>query len=124
MSTKIIKLNRGDSFDFEVVLPEKLNANKNCLLASNEAVYFALCYPHQPFEEAIVLKGYTLEDQDTKTGNINIKITPNDTKYLAPGIYYYTIKFQRGGSLDFSNSWIEPDQVKTIVDRTKFIINE
>ena len=124
MSTKIIKINRGDSFDFEINVSEKNNINKVHLLNSNEAIYFALLYPHQRFEEAIILKGYTLEDQDINTGDIKIKITPNDTKYLAPGVYYYTVKFQRGGSLDLSNSCEEPEEVRTLIDRTKFIINE
>jgi hypothetical protein len=124
MSTKIIKINRGDSFDFEINVSEKNNINKIHLLNSNEAVYFALLYPHQRFEEAIILKGYTLEDQDINTGDIKIKITPNDTKYLTPGVYYYTVKFQRGGSLDFSSNCEEPEEVRTIIERTKFIINE
>lgn len=124
MSKNIIKINRGDSFELEVTLPEDLTKNKKRFLDPDEAVYFALLYPHQPFEKALLIKGYTSEDQNTETGKILIKITPNDTKFLTPGIYYYTVKFQRGGSLDLSNSYEEPEEVRTIIDRTKFIINE
>lgn len=124
MSTKIIKINRGDTFEFKVDVLEKGSKDRKHLLKANEAVYFALLYPHQRFEEALLIKGYTLEDQNVETGDILVKITPNDTKFLAPGIYYYTVKFQRGGSLDFSNSYEEPEEVRTIIDRTKFIINE
>ena len=121
MSTKIIKMNRGDSYEF--VIPVTYN-DRSHLLATNEAVYFALMYPHQFFEDAILIKGYTLEDQNTSNGDITIKITPNDTRSLTPGVYYYTVKFQRGGTLEVISDFDEPDEVKTLVERTKFIINE
>ena len=92
MSTRIIKINRGDSFSFNLRVPSVADYNKNHTLANDEVVYFALLYPHQPFEEAILIKGYTSEDQDADSGEISIEITPNDTRNLAPGIYYYTIK--------------------------------
>lgn len=123
MSTKIIKINRGDSYKLIVPILEEFSSEKH-LLASNEAVYFALLYPHQRFEDAILIKGYTLEDQDVNTGNITIKITPNDTRTLTPCVYYYTVKLQKGGTLEAINDFDEPDEVRTIIERTKFIINE
>ena len=124
MSANIIKINRGDSFEFSVRVTEKIYCTKKHLLASNEAVYFALVYPNQRFEDAIIIKGYNLEDQNVDTGEILVKITPNDTRCLAPGIYYYTVKFKRGGTLDLSNSFDEPEEFRTLIERTKFIINE
>lgn len=124
MSTKIIKINRGDSFEFSVSIPEKYTRNKSYLLTAQDAVYFALLYPHQRFEDALLIKGFTLEDQDVKTGNIQIKIIPNDTRGLSPGVYYYTVKLQRGGTLETVNDLDEPDEVRTIIERTKFILNE
>lgn len=124
MSTRIIKINRGDSFEFNINIPETSNSIKNHLLETNEAVYFALLCPHQRFEDAIIIKGYALNDQDVNTGKITIKITPNDTRFLTPGVYYYTVKFQRGGSLETINDFDEPEEVRTIIERTKFIINE
>jgi hypothetical protein len=63
-------------------------------------------------------------DQDIDTGNIAIKIIPNDTRLLDPGVYYYTVKLQRGGTLTDIKDLDEPDEVRTLIDRTKFIIND
>ena len=123
MSTSIIKINRGDSYKFDIEVTEKNSSSKHLLMA-NEVVYFALVYPHQRFEEAILIKGYTLDDQDVDTGKISVKITPNDTRSLTPGVYYYTAKLQRGGTLETVNDFDEPDEVRTLIERTKFIINE
>ena len=57
-------------------------------------------------------------------GEITVNITPNDTRSLTPGIYYYTAKLQRGGTLEVLNDFDEPDEVTTLIERTKFIINE
>lgn len=124
MSNKIIKINRGDSFELPIKLFNSNDASGKHVLVSNEVVYFALLLPHQKFEDAILIKGYTVEDQDTETGEILIKIMPNDTKYLAPGVYYYTIKLQCGGTMESVDDFDEPDDVHTVVERTKFIINE
>jgi hypothetical protein len=124
MSTQIIKLNRGDSYEFTLNIPERKNKYKNYLLTRSDVVYFALMYPHQPFEEALLIKGYTLEDQDKDTGDIKIKILPNDTRPLATGVYYYTVKLQRGGTLEIINDLDDPDEVRTLIERTKFIVND
>ena len=124
MSNKIIKINRGDSFEFNVPVTDKTDRTKPYLLTESDAVYFALMLPHQPFEDAIIIKGYTLEEQEMETGSINIKILPNDTRRLCPGVYYYAVKLQRGGTLDIIDDFDEPEEVRTIVERTKFIINE
>lgn len=124
MSTKIIKINRGDSFELPVKITDKTDPSKPYLLTSTDAVYFALMYPNQRFEDAILIKGYSLEEQDLTTGAIILKLVPNDTRSLAPGVYYYTVKLQRGGTLTVIDDFDEPDEVRTIVERTKFIINE
>lgn len=124
MSNNIIKINRGDSFELPIFISEKNNKEKKYLLTANDIVYFALLYPNQPIEEAFLLRGYTLEDQNPANGEITIKILPNDTRYLTPGVYYYTVKLQRGGTLITANDFDEPDEVRTIIERTKFILNE
>lgn len=124
MSTRIIKINRGDSFELPVWIPRKDDYTKSYFLTSKDALYFALMYPNQRFEDAIFVKGYTLEEQNLKTGVITLKIVPNDTRTLTPGIYYYTVKLQRGGTLEVIDDFDEPDEVITIIERTKFIINE
>lgn len=124
MSTRIIKINRGDSYELPVVIPRKDDYIKPYFLTSKDALYFALMNPNQRFEDAIFVKGYTLEEQDVKTGEVLLKITPNDTRALTPGVYYYTVKLQRGGTLEVIDDFDEPDEVRTIIERTKFIINE
>ena len=122
MATNIIKINRGDSFEFKLKVTEAYN-NKVYMLTDNDVVYFALMYPQQRFEDAIFIKGYIAEDQNN-SGEIFIKITPNDTRTLAAGVYYYVVKLQRGGTLDTINDLDEPEEVRTLIERTKFIINE
>lgn len=124
MSTKIIKINRGDSFEFPIVIPSSADKAKPQFLTINDAVYFALLNPHQRFEDAVILQGYTKEEQNQETGEILIKLTPQDTRSLTPGVYYYCIKLQIGGSLNDLGMREEPDEVRTILERTKFIINE
>jgi hypothetical protein len=124
MSTRIIKINRGDSFELEIAIPRKDDYTKSYFLTAKDAIYFALMYPNQKFEEAIFVKGYTLEDQNTDTGKIILKLVPNDTRALTPGVYYYTVKLQRGGTLEDITDFDEPDEVRTVIERTKFIINE
>ena len=124
MSNKIIKINRGDSYEFTLRISDKFDCSKNYTLIEQDVVYFALMYPHQPFEKALLIQGYTFEDQTESTGEIIIKLTPNDTRPLAPGIYYYTVKLQRGGTLGVINDGDEPEEIRTLVERTKFIVNE
>ncbi len=129
MAKNIIKLNRGDSHSFKISIPDKKYTTKNYILNGSDVVYFALLYPHQRFEDAIITKGYDCTDQIVKngenTGEILIKIDPNDTKCLAPGIYYYTVKLYQGGKLnEIDGSYDSAIEVRTIIERTKFIINE
>lgn len=124
MSNKIIKINRGDSFSFKLFIPTAENPTEGYRLTSNDAVYFALLYPNQRFEDAIVIKGYDLVDQNPDNCELFVNIIPNDTRCLTPGVYYYTVKLQRGGTLENLHDFDEPDEVRTIIERTKFIINE
>jgi hypothetical protein len=128
MAKNIIKLNRGDSYEFKVSIPDKNNRFKPYILTGSDIVYFALLYPHQRFEDALIIKGYDHTDHiienGTNTGEILIKITPKDTKHLAPGIYYYTVKLQKGGTPGVLNDYDEIEEVRTIIERTKFIVNE
>lgn len=133
MSNKIIKINRGDSYEFDVKITQKNSDEPYILEVGKDIVYFALLFPHQPFEHAKEwqVKGYWAEDndQDTSTGNIKIKIEPADTRHLMPGVYYYTVKLRRmlpGGARTVLNNIDDSKlvEVRTIVDRTKFIINE
>jgi hypothetical protein len=123
MSTNIIKINRGDSFEFSLRITKE-NSTIPYFLTSNDVVYFALMYPNQRFEDAIFIKGFTVSDQNVETGCITIKIVPNDTRLLTAGVYYYTVKLQRGGTIEDITDFDEPEEVRTIIERTKFIIIE
>jgi hypothetical protein len=123
MSTMILKINRGDSVEFSVTIPEKSDPGLYYTLTDRDVLYFALLYPNQLFEEALILQGYTLEDQDKKTKAITIRLSPNETRLLEPGVYYYSAKLQRGGTIEALNGTDEPDEVRTIIERTKFIVN-
>jgi hypothetical protein len=128
MAKNIIKINRGDSYEFKVNVQDKEDCTKNYILTGNDAIYFALLYPHQRFEDAILIKGYDHTDQiidsGVNTGEILIKIEPKDTKRLSPGIYYYTVKLQQGGTLGVIDDCDDAEEVRTIIERTKFIIND
>lgn len=138
MSNKIIKLNRGDSYEFDIKITKRDSLEPYILECGKDIVYFAILFPHQPFEKAdpeCQVKGYDASEQNqdfdeitgapTKdTGKITVKIEPNDTRWLAPGVYYYTVKLQRGGTPHILDDFDTPDEVRTIIERTKFIVNE
>lgn len=125
MAKNIIKLNRGDSYEFTVRIPDKKIYTNTYILNGTDTLYFALLYPNQRFEDAIILKGYDHTDyiieHGVNTGEIPIKIEPKDTRNLQPGIYYYTVKLQHGGTPGVIE---EAEDVRTIIERTKFIVNE
>ena len=134
MSTRIIKINRGDSFEFITTIPNPNNPAENYILSDKDTFYFALCYPNTAFEDAVLLKGCThtsqdeltgAYDQNRETGEIVLRLTPRETRHLAPGIYYYTAKLYTGGTPGLiGDSCDEPDYVRTIIERAKFIVNE
>lgn len=130
MSDKIIKINRGDSFKFSTTIFGRHVNDIYMLDSKKDFLYFALVNPHQQIDDAIILHIYTSEDQDEDTGEIEVMLSHNETKQLSPGIYYYTIKLQRGGAIGqlscsaTQNCSDDPDEVRTIIERTKFIVME
>lgn len=123
MAKNIIKINRGDSYEFDVYLPD-IKAIEAENTEVTDIIYFVLLYPHQRFEDAILTFGYDhtdfiREDAETK---ITVKIAPKDTRCLAPGVYYYTVKLYR--TILDKLTGHETEEVYTVIERTKFIINE
>jgi hypothetical protein len=45
-------------------------------------------------------------------------IEHEDTLHMAPGVYYYTVKLIREATTEY------PKQVVTIIDKTKFVLND
>lgn len=125
MSVNIIKINRGDSFEFSISIPNKEDVAKKYILKAQDVLYFGFLYPHQRFEEALLIKGYKTEDQDSNSGEISIKVAPDDTRDLTPGVYYYAVKlYCYVNKEDIGDLYGEVEEVRTIIERTKFIINE
>ena len=115
-STKIIEITRGDSFQYPLFInmgtemyPERY------LLKEGDTVYFAVMEPNQRFEDAILKKVYTYEDERDEHGDLIIKFDSMDTQYLHTGKYYYTIKIK------FSDSELP---VQTIIENREFWILE
>ena len=127
MSNKIIKINRGDSYKFTVKITEQNSTEPHFLEINKEVVYFAILFPHQAFEKACpnLVNCYRAEDGDQdEDGNITIELRPSETRHLAPGVYYYTVKLKRGGNLLDIYGNDDPEEVRTIIERTKLIVNE
>ena len=123
----VIVLNRGDSFSFDLTLNDETAENGRYILKGNDAVYFGLMDPHQPFETAWVRKKYTVADlDDPEVGNLVINLEPKDTIDLIPGIYYYSVK------LKMDHTETDPDtqevthvdRVITVINKTKFFLND
>ena len=134
MSVHIFKINRGDSFEFTTFATDKNDHTQKYKLSDKDTFYFALCYPNTDFSNAIILKGCTADsideitgqpDQNPETLDITVRLTPNETQRLEPGVYYYTTKLFTGNTpgvlWDRSDA---PKEVRTIIERTKFIVNE
>ena len=85
-------------------------------LDENDRVYFGIMAPNKSFDEAILKKEFTVADV-TPDGYINVKLLPEDTINLESGVYYYSVKaLYMLGDNDV--------RISTLVDKTKFIIND
>jgi hypothetical protein len=130
VATNILKMNRGDYFSFNMSIEDDSQPTGIYNLKPNDVLYFALLNPHEQFENAIILRGYTHNDAIKNmtplgiTHTFNIELSRNDTINLTPGVYYYTFKLQKDveseelGLKDLNANLI------TVIERTKFIINE
>ena len=119
MSANIITINRGDTYTFDLTIHDDSLDDGRYILQDDDALYFGLMDPHQPFEHALVKKRYTAEDCDN-AGNLTIELRPEDTLDLLPGVYFYSVKLHRLKNDD--EAYI--DRVITIINKTKFVIND
>ena len=119
MAKNIIKMNRGDTYEFNLTIDDEGSENGKYLLQGNDTVYFGLMEPNSAFEQSLIKKIYTEEDRD-KDGNIFITIEPEDTEHLLPGVYYYSVKLE----VDHENgeTYENIHKVITVINKTKFII--
>ena len=116
MSSKILTLYRGDSFNVALSIEDDSSKDGVYWLNENDFVYFAIAKAHQPFEDAIIKIKYSVEDQD-KCGRFIVHIPGETTADLEPGTYYYTAKLRQ-------NAGDEYEDVTTFIKRTKLIILE
>lgn len=94
-------LNRGTKFS-----PVRYNIKDH----KDAIVYFGVMEPNQKFEEAVIRKTYNSSSPQNNNGDLIISFKPQDTEYLLPGKYYYSIKIK------------SDDFVDTIVPETEFFI--
>lgn len=123
MSYNIITLNRGDSYPLTLSIDDPNSPTGYYTLKDDDAVYFGVMDPHQLFENALIRKKFTAEDMD-EAGNLSIVINPDDTIDLYPGIYYYAVKLHKSSPANQETGEDEIDEVLTIINKTKFIIND
>lgn len=124
VNNNIIVMNRGDTYDFDLLIDDIDSPDGIYHLKGNDTVYFGIMDPQQPFEEALVKKKFTMADV-YPNGVLNIVIAPEDTLDLLPGTYYYSVK----AHLQHENFY-EPtgeflgyvDQVNTIITKTKLFL--
>lgn len=113
----IIHIDRGDSFAFDYVinLGSKIYPHYY-KLSADDRLYFAVMQPNAAFEEAIILKTYTMLEQITADDKsyVAINFKPGDTQNLEAGRYYYTVKLVRVLN--------EEENVKTLVSGKLFYI--
>lgn len=119
----IIIMTRGDSLEFKPTR-HVLGRYNNYELKDGDALYFGLMYPGQRFEDAIIRKMFTANEVNSLTDFV-IELKPEDTVDLVPGKYFYALKLQLNHE-EYSPELgtVEVDKVITLINKTKFIIND
>ena len=120
MAKNIIKMNRGDTYEFNLTIDDEGSENGKYVLQGNDAVYFGLMEPNSVFEQSLVRKSTNDCIKFDKDGNFFITIEPEDTEHLLPGVYYYSVKLE----VDHENGETceSIHNVITVINKTKFII--
>lgn len=125
MATNVIAINRGDSFDFTIAIADGYDSY---YLEGNDAIYLGIMDPNDCFENALIKKKITLQDDESsydgyvdKAGNVIIHLMPEDTVDMMPGRYFYMLKLKQD-HIDREDPNIYYNGVKTIVNKTKFVI--
>lgn len=120
MAKNIIKMNRGDTYEFNLTIDDEGSENGKYILQGNDTVYFGLMEPNSVFEQSLVRKSTNDCIKFDKDGNFFITIEPEDTEHLLPGVYYYSIKLE----VDHlqGKTYESIHKVITVINKTKFII--
>lgn len=123
--SNIILMNRGDTYEFDLTISDENSIDGRYKLQEDDAIYFGIMDPGQPFEYALVRKKYTVENTD-KAGNLTITIDPEDTIDLLPGKYFYSVKLHLNHQ-EINTETNKPtgayvDKVYTVINKTKLIL--
>ena len=126
INNNMIILNRGDTYEFDLTIDDDSSLDGRYHIIGDDTIYFGIMDPHQPFEEALVKKKFTVDDADAN-GNLTIVIEPEDTLDLLPGVYYYSVKIH----MQHENKNPETgevdgyvDKVYTVINKTKLFLND
>ena len=122
MAKNIIKMNRGDTYEFNLTIDDEGSENGKYILQGHDTVYFGLMEPNSVFEQSLVRKSTNDCIKFDKDGNFFITIEPEDTEHLLPGIYYYSIKLEVDHENGDGETRESIHKVITVINKTKFII--
>lgn len=113
----VITLNRGDCFKTPLFInigteeePIRLDMNK----APEVEIYFGVYAPGTKFENSFIIKKFTYLDSNS-FGDVMISLNPQDTLYIRPGAYIYSVKARMYDKAQ--GEWIN-----TVIDANKFYI--
>ena len=115
MIGNVVVINRGDTYRATVQLTDV--DGTPYVMNREDRLYFGLMDPHQPFENALIKKRMTYKDCDSH-GVVAFGLKAEDTVDLLPGVYYYAVKLHH---LERASG---TDEVKTVIAKTKFIVND
>ena len=118
-NNNMIIMNRGDTYEFDLTIEDDSSLDGRYHIIGDDTIYFGIMDPHQPFEEALVKKKFTVDDADAN-GNLTIVIEPEDTLDLLPGVYYYSVKIH----MQHENKNPETGEVDGYVDKVYTVINK
>ena len=65
------------------------------ILNENDVLYLGIMEPGQAFEDAIIKKIFTTSSQKDDSGNVILELKSEDTEFVAPGTYYYSLKIKQ-----------------------------
>jgi hypothetical protein len=121
----IIIMNRGDTFVHHFNA-RALGEYAAYELQGDDTIYFGIMDPGQYFEDALFKQKFDRDDL-TSLKNLVLELEPEDTLDLLPGKYFYALKLQLDHEeLDAqgypTGNYV--DKVITLINKTKFIIND
>lgn len=120
-------MTRGDTYAFDVTVFDEISPTQPYKLQDGDMVYFGIMLPGQRFEDAIIKKRFLYKRDDAlhncngwclhyKQIRIKIRIAPEDTVDLLPGVYYYAIKIKRSRKTKQESEAISADDIPCVLE--------